>query len=147
MQGSLLRTLRAQRAQIRTRWESFLRIEPVNTALGHPDTLVFMFDQTLDEVFAALAAPARPPAPVSRPSGGGHSPLFAYFLAGEQALLESLVMIQADLPGLDPVERDSAAAELRNTVRTIAAREIDLLNGVCRPSPTPAGRRPGSPTA
>ena len=144
MQETLIRTLRARRAQIRARWESFLRIERVDTPLGHPDTLVFMFDQTLDQVFEALRAPAIPPAPVPRSYARSSSPLLAYFLAGEQALLEVLVMIQSDLPGLDPGERDSAVTELRNTVRTIATREIELLSGVYVPAPAPSGRRHGT---
>jgi hypothetical protein len=130
MQEAFISTLRERRAQIRARWEAFLRIEKVNTPLANPDTLVYLFDQTLDEVFAALKDP---PAPrQSAPPAGAceKNPLFAYFVAGEQALLEALVLAQAGSRNLDPKERDADVAHLRHVMHKIARRDIGSLEGV-----------------
>ena len=68
-----------------------LRTEPINTPLGHPDSLVHLIDWTLDEIFTALTNPLarhrgtgtrfasndRPECPC------GRNPLLAYFAAGE----------------------------------------------------------------
>jgi hypothetical protein len=134
MQETFIRTLRAQRAQIRTRWEGLLRVEKVNTPLANPDTLVFLFNQTLDEVFAMLGNPParRPETPLENASE--KNPLRAYFLAGEQALLESLVLAQATSRHLDPRERDADVAELKQVLHTIARREIGTLEGVLQQS-------------
>ena len=96
MNPDLLLRLQAMRPQIRARWEALLRIERLHTPLANPDTLVFMFDLTLDEVLSAL--PGRPvrsagPRPVCRYDS---NPMRAYFPALEQALLEALIHAQAD---------------------------------------------------
>lgn len=130
MQEAFIHTLRTQRAQIRTRWEALLRIEKVNTPLANPDTLVFLFNQTLDEVFTTLGNPhrRRPDTPVECTSG--KNPLLAYFHAGEQALLEALVLAQAGSHQLDPRERDKDVAELKQVLHAIARREIGTLDGL-----------------
>ena len=140
MQESLVRVLRARRPEIRARWEALLRIERVNTPLANPDALVFMLDWTLDEVFTMLANPharrrltrgtdptsAKPHCPC------GRNPLLIYFAAGEQALDEALVLAQAEMPTLDPVERDNAFAGLTVAVREISRREIESFCAVCQ---------------
>jgi len=140
MQESFVAALGTRRPQIRERWEALLRIERVNTPLANPNALVFMIDWTLDEVFAALRNPhgrrrtarsadvaaARAECPC------GRNPLLAYFAAGEQALHEALVLMQAELPALDPVERDAAFAALTLTVREISRREIESFCAVCQ---------------
>lgn len=128
MEETFIRILQEQRAQIRARWEALLRIEKVNTPLANPDTLVFLFNQTLDEVFATLARPPvrRPPPP--KEAASGKNPLLAYFRAGEQALLETLILAQAKSQFRDFRERD--VAELKQVLQTIARREIATLDGV-----------------
>lgn len=128
MQAAFMRTLQTRRAEICERWETLLRIERVNTPLANPDTLVFLFDQTLAEVFTARSAP---PQFVRVECPCGRNPLLAYFLAGEQALLEALILAQAETPALDPAERDAGVVELRNIVRSIARREIEAFSGIC----------------
>ena len=140
MQDSLVRSLRAQRPEIRTRWEALLRIERANTPLANPDALVFMLDWTLDEMFTAFANPhaRRRAARLADGTGAkahcpcGRNPLLTYFAAGEQALDEALVLAQADLPALDPVERDAAFADLTLVVREISKREIESFCAVCQ---------------
>ena len=140
MEESLVRALCAQRCRIRARWEDLLRAERVNTPLANPDALVFMLDWTLDEVFNSLSRPnprrrrfrvaAHPPARADCPCG--RNPLLVYFVAGEQALLEALVLAQADALGLDPIARDSAVTELYLTIRAVARREIESFCAVCQ---------------
>jgi len=132
MQEAFIRTLSARRAQIRARWEAFLRIERVNTPLANPDTLIYLFDQTLDEVFAALRHPPARHSAVAPEHPSEKNPLMAYFVAGEQALLEALILAQADSRELNPVERDADLAELKGVVRTIARRDIGSLEGLSR---------------
>ena len=141
MQEAVIRTLRARRAQIRARWEVFLRVEKVNTPLANPDTLVYLFDQTLNEVFAALqdTPVSRHPAPPA--AAGKDNPLSAYFLAGEQALLEALILVQAGTPGLSPKERDADVTQLRHVMHRIARRDLASLDGafVSKKSPAAPG--------
>lgn len=130
MQEAFIRALEGRRAQIRARWETFLRIEKVHTPLANPDTLVYLFDQTLNEVFHALGTP--PPARSAAPPAHASetNPLYAYFIAGEQALLEALILIQAGARDLDPKERDADVAHLRHIMHKIARRDIVSLEGV-----------------
>ena len=132
MQEAFIRSLAARRLEIRARWEAFLRVERVNTPLANPDTLVYLFDQTLDEVFALLRHPGVQHAQIPLGQGSERNPLVAYFMAAEQALLEGLILAQAETRDLNPVERDADLAELKGVVRSIARRDIGSLEGVCR---------------
>ena len=139
MQESLVSALRAQRLVLRGRWEALLRVEPVDTPLGNPDALVHLIDWTLDEVFKALTNPlARHRTTRTRLMGEepshcpcGRNPLRCYFAAGEQALQEALVLAQAEVVNLDPLERDASLDELNLVLRHIARREIEAFCGVC----------------
>ncbi len=140
MQDTLVAALRAQRSQIREHWEALLRVEPVATPLGHPDSLVHMLDWTLDEIFAGLANPlgrhrvgrARIGHESAPPCPCGRNPLLAYFAAGGQAMRQALVLVQAGLAGLDPIERDAAFYELNLILQQISRREIEAFCGVCQ---------------
>ncbi len=133
MQESLLRRMRAQRTQIRSRWEALLRVEKLKTPLANPDTLVYLFDQTLDEIFAALRHPPSPIPAIPLARGCEKNPLVTYFAAGEQALLEALVHAQAEVKGLTPEHRDADFAELKQVMHTLAQKEISTLDEVCQP--------------
>ncbi|HTL67835.1 MAG TPA: hypothetical protein VL200_09260 [Lacunisphaera sp.] len=132
MQQAIVETLQERRSQIRARWETFLRIEKVNSPLANPDTLVYLFDQTLDEVFHSLQEPVPPKHPAPAAQAGQDNPLCAYFIAGEQALLEALILAQASQRELDPKERDAEVAQLRHIMHKIARRDIGSLEGVFR---------------
>lgn len=142
MEEVFIRTLRAQRAKIRTRWEALLRVEKVNTPLANPDALVFLFNQTLDEVFASLGSQSarRSVNPIECTSE--KNPLLVYFLAGEQALLEALVLAQSESPQLDPRKRDADVAELKHVLHAIARREIGTLDGLFQQNQPKAGAAP-----
>jgi hypothetical protein len=139
MEESLVQALRTRRPQIRERWEALLRVERANTALAHPDTLVHLLDWSLDEVLHALTmrTPTRrsssPPHTNLRDDCEcGRNPLLHFFIAGEQALLEAVVLVHAELPRLDPVARDRAVTELYLTLRALAHAEVVSFCALCQ---------------
>jgi hypothetical protein len=163
VQNNLLQALRDRRKLIRKRWDALLRIERISTPLAHPDMLVRLIDGTLDEVFAVLRGrPGRDLrtravflAALHDQCRCGRNPFLSYFVAGEQALLETLILIQAAEPRMYLRPRETAVAELHLVVRRIARREVDSFCALCPQSATaPAAfsfsRReacPGTPTA
>lgn len=124
--------LHAHRTQIRARWSEILLIEPVNTPLANPHTLVFLIDHTLDTVFAALRRGTIRRPVIAPVCACGRNPFLSYFRAGTQALFEALVLIQAEVPTLDPAERDASFMELRVAINWIAWEEIDVFGSLCR---------------
>ncbi len=145
MKPDLIQKLQALRPQIRRRWEELLRIERLHTPLANPDTLVFMFDRTLDVVMNELPRhqPLHPgPRPVPR---SAQNPMRIYFTALEQAMLEALINAQISLAKPEHgqhaaivAERAAAATHLCSTLRRIARREIETLDQICQP---PARKR------
>jgi hypothetical protein len=140
MHETLVRSLRSQIPQIRERWKALLHAEPVATPLAYPDTLVHLLDWTLEEIFHRLTSLS-----LHRRTGGklacphcrpecpcGRNPLLTYFAAGEQAMREALILAQAALPTLDPIERDASMNELNFVFCDIARREIESFCGVCQ---------------
>ncbi len=124
--------LRARRTQIRARWLENLLVEPVNTPLANPHMLAFLIDHTLDTVFATLRR-ASNMRPVDAPACAcGRNPFLSYFRAGTQALLEALVLIQAETQTLIPDERDAALRELSMTINRIAQQEIESFGSLCK---------------
>lgn len=148
MNAELIRELKAMRPQIRARWEALLRIERMHTPLANPDTLVFMFDPTLDSVLAALPGhPVRSagPGPTCRVA---NNPMRVYFTALEQALLEALILAQSSQVAPESVthtvilaERIADATELSATVHRVARSEIKTLDQVCQPQSRSSRRR------
>jgi hypothetical protein len=112
--------------------------------LANPDTLVYLFDQTLDEVFERLADPLTRRSSAQLAEVSDKNTLVAYYKAGEQALLEALIQAQAKSPTLDPKWRDTDLAKLKLVLRTIARREIVAWEGICRLEKSP---RQGAPSS
>lgn len=131
MEETLLSALQQRRNEIRTRWDALMRLERADTALANPDTLAFLFDQTLDEVPAKL--PGKPVAPIRRrpTCQCGCNPMRVYFPALEQALLETLILVQTEMPELAPRARLDSVTELCTTLRRIARREIAVFDEIC----------------
>lgn len=143
MHEKTIRALQARRAKIRTRWEALLRIEKVTTPLANPDTLVFALDQSLDEIFAALRQPPVPLADTESPGAEGVCPWRAYYRAGQQAMLEALILVQAGLPALDPASRDNTFGHLQQVIGHLMQREVSAWRGLGPPparSPAPRVR-------
>lgn len=143
----MLHALEAQRPDIHRRWETLLRVEPVNTPLGQPEALKHMVNYTLDTLFGALHTPqARRRLMRSNASCAaerslcpcGRNPLLAYFVAGEQALLETLILVQASLPE-SAENRATDVQELKQTLAHVAHREIETFCAVCQFRDQPPG--------
>jgi hypothetical protein len=135
MQESMVAALRDRRTQIRARWEDLLRVERASTPLANPDSLVHLFDWTLDEFFRSVQnLPSRRRAlrAGEQDCPCGRNPLLAYFAAGEQSLRESLVLAQAAMKDLAPFARDTALADLNLALQYIARREIEAFCAVCQ---------------
>ena len=140
MQAIIVRTLLARRPQIRARWEALLRIERVTSPLAHPEMLVHLIDWSIDEVFAALRPKAtRKNSPAPCPLAAlrdecacGLNPFLAFFLAGEQAVLEALVLAQAAEPALAPGASDTAVSELYFALRQLRRREVESFCSLCQ---------------
>lgn len=136
----MLHALEAQRPDIHRRWETLLRVEPVNTPLGQPEALKHMIDYTLDTLLGALRTPhARRRLLRSNASCAaerslcpcGRNPLLAYFVAGEQALLETLILMQTHAPDTAD-SRAAALQELKQTLAHVAHREIETFCALCQ---------------
>lgn len=132
MQAVLIQHLAERRLEIRARWMELLFVEPVTSPLANPHTMIFMLDRTLDDVFAALRRGLSPQRIALPECPCGHNPYLAYFRAGTQALHETLILIQAGNPRLDPAERDASFAELDSIIRRIARREIEAFASLCQ---------------
>lgn len=132
----MIHALTAQRPDIHRRWEALLRVEPVSSPLGDPETLKHMIDYTLDTLFSALktTTPHRSPSSCAAKRAlckCGRNPLLAYFIAGEQALLETLVLAQTAVPDSSE-NRAAAALELKESLAYVAHREIETFCALCQ---------------
>lgn len=138
MQADLIAALAARRPGIRDRWEALLRADRACSPLADPDALVHLIDWTLTEferTVRGLPTRRRTLCPIGRGDLDcpcGHNPLLVYFAAGEQALQESLVLAQADRPGLNALQRDAELSELNLALRHIARREISSFCALCQ---------------
>lgn len=141
MDERTLHALESQAPELHERWENLLRVEPVNTPLGQPEALKHMIDFSLNTLFAALHTPHAPKRrnlksvrewtadPKICPCG--KNPLIAYFVAGEQALLETLILVQASQP--DCLEtRTAAVYEAKLALANLAHREIETFCALCQ---------------
>ena len=137
MTPDLLQCLRARGAAIRHRWETLLRIEPVSSPLANPDALVHLIPASLDQIFQMLAvrrSHAVPSLATVRayrlpPCDCGNNPYLAYFVAGEQALVETIVLLQSEMQLRQSKESD--VAEIVRVVRQLTRDEIDAFCGIC----------------
>ena len=136
MDDSLISALRARTSTIRDRWEALLRVENVSGPLANPDTLIYLISSSIDQVLASLARPIRKPvslgtaSALSRPACRcGCNPYLAYFIAGEQALLEVFVQTQSET--IDLTNREADLAAFFVAVRKLATREIEAFCEIC----------------
>lgn len=139
VEKELLRLLQARRTEIRARWNELLHTEAASSPLAHPDTLVHLIDWSLAEILATIEGPAsrRQCAPKSFEAVRalcpcGRNPLLAMFQAGEQAVIEGLILSQVASPAGSPAVRSQALAEVQAAVRTVAAMEVESFCAVCQ---------------
>jgi hypothetical protein len=136
MNRDVIAALRDRADSIRQRWEALLRVEPVLSPLAHPDTLAFLIPASVEQMLAWLNnEPAQfshlNPTLRSRrtPCLCGDNPYVPYYKAGEQALLESLILVQAELQTL--TTRDADLAEFHGVFRALADRDIEAFCEAC----------------
>lgn len=136
MTPGFLDALRERQSQIREQWAVLLRIEPANSPLALPDTLVHLIPDSLQKVLTAVAKRSSGKLSLKAAHaihvpicGCNRNPYLAHFRAGEQALLEVAVTIQSELPRHESAEQD--LAELIAATRRLAAEEIDAFCGIC----------------
>ena len=169
MRRHVLQALLELRPMIKTCWEVLLRAEPPASALGNPDTLVFMMDGTLDAFFAALRSPAprrwlaRHPVlcdglEVTCPCQ--RNPLLYYYVSGDEAILAIIAKALSDGLATTPAEEQRLLSAVQLAFHYHAQHEIqtfcDLCRGTCararagivtgrRQGPPPARRQPRHP--
>lgn len=137
MSPAILDALRQRRDSIQQRWETLQRVEPVNTPLALPDAMAHLIPESLDAIFHELAQSdeqsltlrevRRTTLPIC---GCNRNPYLAHFKAAEQALLEELVLLQADQP--PPARREQDLAAIVRATRLLGGEEIDAFCGVCQ---------------
>jgi hypothetical protein len=125
-------SLRQQRAVIRSRWEVLLRIERAPTPLALPDTLVHLFDHTFEEILQGLSSTHRTAGEPRPEAQCDCNPMRVYFAAFEQAVMEALILAQAEETSLSQEDRNASVRDLSTTVRRIARKEIALYDGLCQ---------------
>jgi hypothetical protein len=135
MDAIILEHLRARGPAIHVRWESLLRVEPVNTALANPDTLTRLIPDSVAKILTVLSKPSRQPLSLVTETANripachcGHNPYLALYVAAEQAFVEAIVLLQAEQPAL---RSESDVAEVVRAVRKLGREEIDTFCGVC----------------
>jgi hypothetical protein len=130
-----LEKLRERRHAIAQAWAALLHVERYNSALANPDTLQYLVPDTLERIFATLARSFRVPVSLASaklplpPCNCGHNPYRAFFIAGEQAITEAMILVQAELPAA--LRRESDLAAVLFTIRRHAAADIDVFCGIC----------------
>jgi hypothetical protein len=137
MDSDILQQLRGRGAAIRERWEALLRIERVNGPLANPDILVHLIPDSLARILT-LVEERRPRAPLtlaaanadrSPPCDCGYNPYLAYFVAGEQAILETVVLLQSEMPRKGNPQND--IAEIVRAIRRLTRDEVDAFCAIC----------------
>jgi hypothetical protein len=141
MEERVLRDFEALRVAWKFEWESLLRKEPATNALGHPDTLVFKMDETINALLELLrrdrsfrAHPKSLLMPLDRHCACRLNPLSKFYATGEVALRS----VARSLP---PAELENALVRLR----LFGLDEIESLCGVCQ-NRLRDGFSAGSPT-
>jgi len=121
--------------EMRRRWEELLQVEPAATPLGCPEAMAQLVPDSLERVFKLLLKTPRRPLSVSEARlwlptcDCGHNPYRTYFIAGEQAVTEGFVYVEASLPPSE--RRPSDMAEVIYAIRRLARAEIETFCGAC----------------
>ena len=139
-----LKAFQKERTHLHDSWASLLRLEPISSALAHPDTLVHMINLTIEELYTGIDALGEGKLPPHEPDptcACGMNPFLTYFSVGRQAIQEAFVIGETQIPLLQRGERDEAFEQLEYAYRTLAAREIRAFCGLCQYRKLPAFHR------
>ncbi len=147
MQASTLRLLKILRPNLRRRWEVRLRSIPPTSPLANPNTLVFMMDRTLDQIFInkpKKGSTETPPVSTHHRDelcACGLNPLLAYFASAERALIEcEAEMIAATPPVFSSEEIHTVISAAKIGLARLAQCEVETFCSLCqRRSDRPAG--------
>ncbi|HEU5080038.1 MAG TPA: hypothetical protein VFT72_12565 [Opitutaceae bacterium] len=141
MKRAFLHALKRRRALITQRWRNLLEQLPTRSALGKPELLAYMIDDTLDELFEPEAYQSedfqgciQPATTTHKPPTHcrcGVNPYIAFFLAGEAAIV-SVVRELVETRQLSEHGILFAESELLFFLRVLAHRDINGFCEVCR---------------
>lgn len=135
MTHEFLFRLRARQSAIEQQWRTLLAIEPVWTPLANPQTLQYLIPTMCHAIFEHAAKLSRSPSALATARAHlpdcncGNNPYRAFFIAGEQALTEAAIVVQAQLAAELRKPRDLTA--LIYVIRGAARSEIDAFCGAC----------------
>jgi hypothetical protein len=141
MKQGYLEALDGHRADIRRTWEILLRAAPATTPLGNPDTLVFLMDESLQQLFSLFRSKSahqwlsrHPPAAriVGLSCHCRLNPLINYFIAGHAAMAFAAQTVPRSQHHLDDLAATACVDELLLTFRFLAHREIHAFCEVCQ---------------
>ena len=147
MKQGYLEALDDHRADIKHKWEILLRAAPATTPLGNPDTLVYLMDESLRQLFSLFRSKsahewlsdnspaARTVSPICHCR---LNPLVNYFIAGQAAIAFVAQVVPRSQHHLDDVAAIECVDELLLTFHFLAHREIHSFCEVCRYSPVNA---------
>lgn len=149
MRPVVLNALRSRRAPIRHAWETLLRLEPVTSALALPDALIHYIPASILEILTQAARFRAAPLTLveARRFGWpecpcGRNPYLAFYRAGEQAMLEGLVLLHCELP--PSLRSEGDLAEILYATRLVARANggefcsACILRHALQPQPTAA---------
>lgn len=126
---NVISTLAGLRPLIKRHWEALLRAEPVVSPLSNPDSLIYLMDETLDQLAAALRSRSMKAwlrhnqplvAPLRDSCLCGLNPLLAYYITGRVALCAAA-----------EEELGPAFADVLLYYHCLAQKDIEALCGVC----------------
>ncbi len=130
-----MQAVRRRRAAICKRWDVLLRLERVSSPLANPDTLVHLIPASLDQILALSELPPYCDATMTQAVGFklpscdcGNNPYLAFYIAGEQAIVEAVVWTQSESADR---ARDSDVASVISASRRYASEEIEAFCGMC----------------
>ena len=131
MDQSVIDKIKLLRPAIKREWGALLRAEPTLSPLGHPDTLAYLMDETINQVVKGVHSQSlkslvqRSPvllAPLQRHCHCGLNPLLNYYATGELAL-RSAFRPQFDAPTCEA---------LLTLFHVKAQQEIETICAVCQ---------------
>ncbi|MGC4074260.1 MAG: hypothetical protein QM760_17455 [Nibricoccus sp.] len=140
MKSAFLQELLHHRAEITRRWRVALQEAPVYTALGNADTLAFLIEPTLNQLFdiartrpEATWSPQMPPSSllVEPASRCAINPMIGYYLAGESALTGTVRGMRAT-DSMTETDILVSEGELLAILRSLGRVEITQFCEICR---------------
>lgn len=139
MQRSFLCVLQKHRPTLCMRWKRLLRAERVSSPMANPDLLVYLMDWTLDRLYEELRHPMRRlhhndpnESAASAACECGMNPLLTYFATAEQAILETLLIVDGAWNREDALRRSADLEKIKRAFHAVARHEIALFCAVCQ---------------